>query len=72
MLLLLSAFFKINIFFQKLFQDYDRSVKRLDPDHPVGPDLGQNCLKIYFYYQQTTKVPANKGRVNAPNFRKAE
>ena len=50
MLLLLSAdFFKIN-FFEKLFQEHItiRVSNGLGPDqdqHPVGPDLGPNCLQ---------------------------
>ena len=52
---LLSAdFFKIN-FFEKLFQEYDQSVKHFGSDqaqHSVGPDLGPSCWQMG--YQQTT------------------
>ena len=43
----LLIFFKIN-FFEKFFQEYNLSVKQLDPyqaQHFVGPDLGPICLQ---------------------------
>ena len=50
----LSRFFVVwrifskSTFSKKFFQEYDQSVKRLDPDQArssVGPDLGPNCLQ---------------------------
>ena len=42
-------FFPQNQFFEILFQEYNQSVKQLDPDQTrqnVGPDQGPNCLQL--------------------------
>ena len=51
-LLSVDFFFKIN-FFEKLFQEYNQSVKQFGSRRFIGPDLGPNCLRRF---QQPTLV----------------